>query len=198
MKMLPTLLANANNYSKDVSHMADGQKPHTLFIACIDSRVIPNELLDTAEGEMLVVRNIANQMDLAAIEFSMSKNCESIIVCGHFACGGISVALGEDCLSAVDDHVRPIRKLWKKHSRLIRNQPMVLEWLNVLSTVKDICKIPIVRKKLEYNSVQVCGMYFDIKESKIIPLTVVSSLAQARSFNIEDEIKLLLDNLEDH
>ena len=37
-----------------------GQKPHTLIVACSDSRADPALIFDTAPGELFVVRNVAN------------------------------------------------------------------------------------------------------------------------------------------
>ena len=39
---------------------ADGQKPHTLVVACSDSRADPALIFDTAPGQLFVVRNVAN------------------------------------------------------------------------------------------------------------------------------------------
>lgn len=36
------------------------QKPHTLFISCVDSRVVPNLITGTKPGELYVICNMGN------------------------------------------------------------------------------------------------------------------------------------------
>lgn len=79
-----------------------GQKPKAIVIACSDSRVDPALLLNTAPGDLFVVRNVANlvppcELDhthhgtSAALEFAVcALEVPHIIILGHSHCGGIS------------------------------------------------------------------------------------------------------------
>ena len=80
--------------------LSDGQTPHTLFVGCIDSRVVPNLITNTMPGDLVVVRNIANIVPpyrkseeflatTSAIEYSLQAlNVKNVIICGHSNCGG--------------------------------------------------------------------------------------------------------------
>ena len=39
---------------------SEGQKPHTLLIACCDSRAAPEIIFNSSPGELFVVRNVTN------------------------------------------------------------------------------------------------------------------------------------------
>ena len=85
--------------------LAHGQKPHTLVVACSDSRADPALIFDTAPGELFVVRNVANlvppyQPDgklhgvSAALEFGVNVlQVKRIVVMGHAFCGGVNAML---------------------------------------------------------------------------------------------------------
>ncbi len=80
---------------------AQGQKPHTLVIACSDSRVDPQMIFSAGPGELFVVRNVANLVPpympdaafhgtSAAVEFAVRVlGVGRIVVMGHALCGGI-------------------------------------------------------------------------------------------------------------
>ena len=85
--------------------LASGQKPHTLVVACSDSRADPALIFDAAPGELFVVRNVANlvppyQPDgqlhgvSAALEFGVRVlEVGRIVVMGHAYCGGVHAML---------------------------------------------------------------------------------------------------------
>ena len=97
------------------------QKPHTIFIGCSDSRVVPNMITRTLPGELFVIRNVANIVPnyrmtdeyvatTSAIEYAMTMfDIENIVVCGHSNCGGCqALFFPEDRLAAMP-HTRNTR-----------------------------------------------------------------------------------------
>lgn len=85
----------------------DGQAPKALVVACVDSRVEPGVIFDTAPGEILTVRNVANLVPpyapdaayhgtSAALEFGVRVlEVPDLIVLGHGSCGGVQALLSE-------------------------------------------------------------------------------------------------------
>ena len=97
---------------------AAGQKPHTLVVACSDSRADPALIFDAAPGQLFVVRNVANivppyQPDgkqhgvSAALEFGVRVlGVSRIAVMGHALCGGVN-AMINGAPDVCNDFVRP-------------------------------------------------------------------------------------------
>jgi len=84
---------------------AQGQKPHTMVIACSDSRVDPQMIFSAGPGELFVVRNVANLVPpympdaafhgtSAAVEFAVRVLAvKRVVVMGHALCGGITALI---------------------------------------------------------------------------------------------------------
>ena len=137
-------------HQKLFSELGDNQDPHTLFIGCSDSRLVPNLITNTLPGELFVVRNIANFVPpyrvsaefaatTAAIEYAVVVlNVENIVVCGHSNCGGCSALyLPEEKLSKI-----PNVKKWLELAAPIKKQ--VLEELKDDDEKNDISKINVL------------------------------------------------------
>lgn len=96
------------------------QRPHTLIIACADSRVDVEAITSSGPGEIFVSRNIGNMVppyseargDVSSvIEYAvMALKVKHIVVCGHTDCGAMKALLHPE----VTDKL-PIVKSWLHH-----------------------------------------------------------------------------------
>ena len=97
---------------------ADGQRPHTLVVACSDSRADPALIFDAAPGQLFVVRNVANLVPpyapdgrlhgvSSALEVGVKVlGVSRIVVMGHAHCGGVA-AMRTGAPDSVQDFVAP-------------------------------------------------------------------------------------------
>ncbi|MCA9243636.1 MAG: carbonic anhydrase [Phycisphaerales bacterium] len=88
--------------------LAKGQRPHTLFVTCSDSRIHPSLVTSTKPGELFVMRNAgaiippygaASGGESATIEFAVEGlGVQDIVVCGHSHCGAMQGLLNREAL----------------------------------------------------------------------------------------------------
>jgi carbonic anhydrase len=86
--------------------LATAQEPHTLFITCADSRIVPELITQTEPGELFVCRNIGNVVPAygemmggvsAVVEYACEAlNVSDIVVCGHSDCAAMKALLNPD------------------------------------------------------------------------------------------------------
>ncbi len=79
------------------------QRPHTLVIACADSRVDVEAITGSGPGEVFVTRNIGNMVPAygemlggvsAVIEYAVSAlKVQHVVICGHSDCGAMKALL---------------------------------------------------------------------------------------------------------
>jgi len=93
---------------------SEGQRPESLVLACIDSRVDPAMIFGARPGEILTVRNVANLVPpyapdvayhgtSAALEFGVRVlGVRNIVVLGHGLCGGVMALLNGAPVNARD------------------------------------------------------------------------------------------------
>ena len=77
--------------------LAQAQRPFCVLVGCSDSRVSPELLFGVGLGELFIVRNAGNVVDLAAmgsIEYGVSVlGAPLVLVLGHERCGAVQAAV---------------------------------------------------------------------------------------------------------
>ncbi len=138
--------------------LAEGQQPPILWIGCADSRVPANEIIGAEPGEVFVHRNIANMVIhsdmnmLSVLDYAVNVlKVRHVIVCGHYGCGGINAAMGNQSIGLIDNwirHIKDIYRLHKDHLDSIKDEKERFDTfveLNVKEQVFDLAKTSIVQ-----------------------------------------------------
>jgi carbonic anhydrase len=77
--------------------IAKGQRPFAVLVGCADSRVSPEILFGRGLGELFIIRNAGNTVDVTAqgsIEYAVGElGVPLILVLGHERCGAVAAAL---------------------------------------------------------------------------------------------------------
>jgi carbonic anhydrase len=77
--------------------LAHDQRPFCVLVGCSDSRVSPELLFGRGLGELFIVRNAGNVVDLAAmgsIEYGVAVlGAPLVVVLGHERCGAVQAAV---------------------------------------------------------------------------------------------------------
>lgn len=154
-KWVESQLAIDPEYFKDLSK---GQNPPLLWIGCSDSRVPANEIIGAKPGEVFVHRNIANMVIhsdmnmLSVLDYAVNVlKVKHVIVCGHYGCGGIKAAMGNDSIGIIDNWIRHIKDIYRLHHVYLDSIINVDERfnkfveLNVKEQVFDLSKTSIVQ-----------------------------------------------------
>ena len=139
------------------------QTPEYLWIGCADSRVPANEITGLLPGEMFVHRNVANVVVhtdlncLSVIQYAVEVlGVKHIIVCGHYGCGGVRAAMENKKHGLIDNWLRHIQDVTKRHESAlanIENENLRFDRLcelNVIEQVVNICQTTIVDNAWEH------------------------------------------------
>ncbi len=138
--------------------LAKGQQPPILWIGCADSRVPANEIIGAQPGEVFVHRNIANMVVhsdmnmLSVVDYAVSVlKVKHVIVCGHYGCGGVKAAMGNQSYGIIDNWIRHIKDVYRHHKKeldAIEDEETRFDKyveLNVKEQVFDLAKTSIVQ-----------------------------------------------------
>ena len=165
------------------------QSPHSLFIGCSDSRVVPHLITKTLPGELFIIRNIANVVPFyraseeylsttSAVEYAVKMlNVENIIVCGHSNCGGCNALYMSEEELANTPHTkkwlelaRPVREKIEKDPELMKDavkREWVTEQLNIVEQMNHLLSYPYIRERYDKQEINILGWYYLIETGEI-------------------------------
>ncbi|MBY0379472.1 MAG: bifunctional SulP family inorganic anion transporter/carbonic anhydrase [Burkholderiales bacterium] len=174
------LMQYAHERKALLNSLAQEQKPHTLLIACSDSRVNPNTFLSAGLGELFIVRNVGNVVprynsnnytysEGAAIEFALGAlGIRNIVICGHTECGAIKACV----------HNQPIDSIGLKNwlqiikDGFIENKAPQDVYqgvkFNLINQVEHLKTYPLVEKLLSLGELSISAWVYDVKTANIL------------------------------
>lgn len=194
---MQTLLAGVHRFREDefgkYAQMfrrlsREGQKPHTLFITCADSRVLAELITQSNPGDLFVIKNIGNIIPPseltdapnstgAGIEFAVDVlGVSDIVVCGHSQCGAMAALMdksGRGDLPQLYQWVElaaPVRELVQTnyaHLKSAEARLRVAEEENVLFSIERLRSYRSVERKLAEGSIRLHAWFFKIASGEL-------------------------------
>lgn len=173
------------------------QDPHTLFISCSDSRVVPNLITNTLPGDLFAVRNIGNIVPpytedsalrsgylatTAAIEYALNiLNIENIIVCGHSNCGACSAIYASGEKLATTPYVSKWLELLEPTKRRVEalkpetnaKRMWLTEQINIEQQLENLMTYPFVEEKFDSGRLKIYGWYYIIETGEILNYNMI-------------------------
>lgn len=158
------------------------QKPHTMVIACCDSRAAPETIFDASAGELFVVRNVANLVPpyapdgerhstSAALEFAVhSLGVKHIVVMGHGRCGGIAAVVQEGNPLSKSDFIGKWMADVKDVFTTVALPPectehehhRIVERASVEHSIANLHGFPWIARLIDSGELSILGAWFDV------------------------------------
>jgi len=166
-------------------NLGKGQNPEFLYIGCSDSRVTAEDLMGVQPGEVFIHRNIANMVISIDLNIMSVLNyavrhlkVNHIIVCGHYACGGVKAAMQSADLGILNPWLRNIRDVYRLHKEELnaiaeeeKRYDRLIE-LNVQEQCVNLIKTAAVQQAHRERGLMVHGWVFDVHTGKLIDLKI--------------------------
>jgi carbonic anhydrase len=168
--------------------LAQGQKPHTLIVACSDSRADPALIFDAAPGQLFVVRNVANLVPpyepdgqlhgvSAALEFGVKVlNVHRIVVMGHAHCGGVNAMLNgapDNCRDFVAPWVAQGTAVVRRVAEAVSEDQVerAAEEAVVRLSIENLRSFPWIAEREAAGELTLTGLHFGIADGVLRALT---------------------------
>ncbi|BDT85562.1 putative transmembrane carbonic anhydrase [Nocardia cyriacigeorgica] len=203
--LLRPMISGIDNYHRrhatllreHLHELRDGQSPHSLFLACSDSRLVPNVITGSGPGDLFTVRNIGNIVAPDALDTSLEAalafgidtvGVSAVVVCGHSGCGAMQAIAnapdgdGQHDTDPIGEwlrHAAPTRQAWLDGHPVGRaaaaagfDEVDQLGMINVALQVRTLrMNHPTVAAAVAAGRVEVAGLFFDIASARVLHIT---------------------------
>lgn len=167
------------------------QNPHTLFIGCSDSRVVPNLITKSLPGELFIIRNVANLVPYyresidthlatsSAIEYAVNVlNVENIIICGHSNCGGCKalfsnksemkhLPMTKKWLELAHPVILQVKTKLRTENLKVAERDELTAQLNVVEQMNHLLTFPYIKERFDKKKLNILGWYYVIETGEV-------------------------------
>ena len=214
MRLLNNLFENNRKWSDSIQkqrpdffeRLSHQQTPEYLWIGCSDSRVPANEVIGLMPGEVFVHRNVANVVVhtdlncLSVIQYAVDVlHVKHIIVCGHYGCGGVLAAMGNQKLGLIDNWLRHVQDVRHKHAfklHTLMEETQIADRLcelNVIEQVLNVCQTTVVQDAwLRGQQLAVHGWIYGLRDGKLNDLNMCITKADELADAHADAVRVCL------
>ena len=159
------------------------QRPHTLIVACADSRIQPERITQSDPGDLFVTRNIGNMVPTygemmggvsAVLEYAVSAlKVQHVVICGHTDCGAMKALMNPDQLEQMPTVRRWLRNAEAALSvaREVESQDdflMSLTKQNVLMQMTHAKTHPSVAGAIARGELVLSGWVYEIGSGNVL------------------------------
>ena len=158
--------------------LAEGQKPFAAYVSCSDSRVPPELLFGRGLGELFIVRNAGNTLDVVAmgsLEFAVGVlGVPLIVVMGHEGCGAVKAAMsvvteGKHFPGNIGKMIEPIIPAVLEAARLGDSTPEAAVRQNVAHAIRELREdsAPMLMEAQTSGRLLVVGAYYELRTGEV-------------------------------
>lgn len=183
---------------KYFENLSKVQTPEFLWIGCSDSRVPANQITGTLPGEVFVHRNIANLVVendvnlLSVLHYAVNYlKVKNIIVCGHYRCGGVKAALGNDSFGILDKWLINLKKVRDANWEYLQSLPDeisredALAELSVKQQVRNLIDTTIIQDAWQADRrPSIHGWIYGLQDGLLKPLLKVDPAPVEATYKI--------------
>ncbi|MFF0130331.1 carbonic anhydrase [Streptomyces mirabilis] len=181
-----TFPAKATADEQDFAHLARGQQPQALFIACSDSRVIPSLFTGSRPSEIFELRTAGNIVPpyrpqaacavAGTIEFAVTAlKVPDVVVCGHSHCGAVQGLINERSVQTM-----PLVRRWLTLAghRRTDGEPELLRAVgedstsaaqrHLLAQLENLRGYPAVARRLAAGRLRLHAWYYTVESGQVL------------------------------